>query len=206
MDRCCNGVALSLLRAFLCRVLGGRLRGRFGFGLRRCRGWCGSLCSGLRGFIDFGRWRRCFALGGALAVRGFDVAHQFVGFVLGHLATTNHVLHELARTFERESSETGCGVDDVFHRRRHLAPSFEADFMSARSHFGDGVAHVLTTMSRTATRRRRRYRSAASRSWRRGFRGVGWSRRRTTGRGIGHRNEIVTRESGARRVGAEPRR
>jgi hypothetical protein len=70
--------------------------------------------------------------------------------------------------------------------------------VSARGHLGDGVANVLSTMSGPSPRRGWDNRRTCSWSRRSRFSGVGRSRRRTTGRWIGHRNGIGSRESGGR--------
>jgi len=98
-------------------------------------------------------------------MRLLGFANEFVGFVLRHLATPDHVLDEVSRAFHRESGETGRGVDDVFHCRRHLAAGFEADLVRARSHFGDGVSDVLPAVSGASARRSSGWSGGFSRGW-----------------------------------------
>src|SRR5665213_3004600 len=90
-------------------------------------------------------WRRLLSLV-LFRPRLFRLTHQPVGFVLRHLAATDHVLHEVARAFEREDRKTGGGTDDFFHRRGHLASGLHADLVRLGGHLGHGVAHVGAAM------------------------------------------------------------
>ena len=83
----------------------------------------------------------------------FGFANQLVGFVLGHLAAADHVLDQVTRAFDGEAREACGGIDDVFHRSRHLAACLETDLVRTSSHLGDGVADVLTAMSGATARR-----------------------------------------------------
>jgi hypothetical protein len=87
-------------------------------------------------------------------MRVLHVTHQLVGFVLCHLPAANHVLHELSRALQRKCREAGSRTDHVLHRRGHFATSFQADFVRTRSHFGDGVTHILPAMPRPTSWRR----------------------------------------------------
>ena len=103
-------------------------------------------------------------------VRFFRLANELVSLVLSHLATAHHVLHEVARTLDREAGKAGGRTDDILHRRRHLAPGFEADLLSLGRHFRDSIADVRSAMSGSAGWRRDRS-DDGSGGWRLYFRG-----------------------------------
>jgi len=48
-------------------------------------------------------------------MRFLDLAHETVRFLLGHLSTTNHVLHEIASAFHGKGGETGCRANHILH-------------------------------------------------------------------------------------------
>jgi len=83
----------------------------------------------------------------SLGVGRFDLAHQLVGFVLGHLTTAHHVLEQIARALEHEVGQSSGGTNYVFHRRGHLASRFEADLVSLGRHLGDGIFDVSAAMT-----------------------------------------------------------
>lgn len=167
--RCC-------LRLWLCAR-----RCRFGYGLGRFRRLRHVLCCGLcSGGIPLGVRLRAMGM--------LDIAHQFVRFILRHLSATHHVLYELTRAFHCKGREARSRIDDVFHRSRHLASCFQADLVRACRHLGDCITDVLPTVSRSASRRRCYRGTGDYRGGGRSFRGVGWNRRRTSWRGVSHRN------------------
>jgi len=81
-------------------------------------------------------------------VRRFDFAHQLVGFLLGHLATTNHVLKKIARALEHESGQASGGANDVLHGSGHLAARLQADLVRLCRHLGDGIFYISPAMTR----------------------------------------------------------
>ena len=115
-----------------------------------------SLGNGL-GNIRYARSRRFRAF----RIRFLGLTHQLVRLFLRHLSATYHVLHEVARTFYRESGEAGSRTDDVFHRGGNLASRLLTDFLCARRHLGDRVSNVGAAVSRWATGSHR----SGGRSW-----------------------------------------
>jgi len=118
---------------------------------RRCRTSCAK------------RGGRCGWL--PLGVRRFDLTHQLVGFLLRHLAATNHVLQEITRALDDEAGKSGSGADHVLHRCGHLASRLEADLMRLGRHFGDRIFYVGSTVPRAALRWDRRRRHGCANGW-----------------------------------------
>ena len=98
----------------------------------------------------------------------FDLADQLVRLFLSHLSAAYHILNEVARTFDDESSETGGSVDDVFHRCGHFAAGFETYLMGFCRHLGDSVFDVGAAMTGASA-----WWNARG-SWRSGCSGSGW--------------------------------
>src|SRR5438105_5909069 len=89
-------------------------------------------------------------------MRCFDFAHQLVGFLLRHLAATDHVLKQIARTLENEAGESGGGADHVLHGGGHFASRLEADLVRLGRHLGDRIFYVGTAVTGAALWRNRR--------------------------------------------------
>ena len=119
--------------------MGRRTRGRI---CLRGRGSIGGdfRCGGARFFA-----RRAFG------VRRFHLANQLLPFLGGHLTAPDHVLNEITRTFDRESSDAGGSADDVLHGRRDFAPGFLADDLRALGELRDSIAHVGAAMTERAS-------------------------------------------------------
>ena len=87
-------------------------------------------------------------------VRGFSLLNQHLGFFLPHLAATDHVVDQVARTLDREGAEPSRRSDHLTHGAGHLAASFQADLVRPLRHFGRGVACVCSPMPRATARSR----------------------------------------------------
>ncbi len=81
-------------------------------------------------------------------MRSFDFAHQLVGFLLGHLTATNHVLEKIARALEHESGQTSGGANDILHCGGHLAARLQTDLVRLCRHLGDGIFYIGPAMTR----------------------------------------------------------
>src|SRR5829696_6377472 len=84
------------------------------------------------------------------------LANELVRLFLRHLAAAYHILDEIPRAFDDESTQTGSSVDDIFHRCSHLAPGFEADLMRLCRHLGDSVLDVSASVTGAPLGRNRR--------------------------------------------------
>ena len=100
------------------------------------------------------RFRKRTVLGD---VRRLGLLNQDVAFLLTHLTTAHHVMHQIATAFDRKVTESGGRSDDVAHRAGHLAASLEADLVRALRHLGSSIAGVGGPVTRAATRRRSRW-------------------------------------------------
>ena len=85
-------------------------------------------------------------------VGGLGLRDQRIGFVLIHLAAADHVLDQIARAFNREGAQAGCGADHVAHGAGHPAPSFKADLVGTRRHFCSRVPRVGRPVTGAAPR------------------------------------------------------
>jgi hypothetical protein len=88
-----------------------------------------------------------------LIVRGLGFANELVSFFRRHLATPDHVLHEIARALDGKPGDARGRADHVLHGRRDFAAGLLTDELSPLSQFGDGVAHVGAAMAWCAVRR-----------------------------------------------------
>ena len=91
-----------------------------------------------------------------LRQRRFNFANELVRLFLRHLSAAYHILHEVSRTFDDKSGESGSRVDDILHRGGHLAAGLEADLMRFCRHLGDSVLDVGAAMPGAPLWRNRR--------------------------------------------------